>query len=76
MKVKTSITLSAELIKAIDKLLGDNGNRSDLVEKALRAYLLDRERQIRDARDLFTLNQHAEKLNKEARDVLSYQVKL
>lgn len=74
MKVKTSITLSSELLKTVDKLLGANGNRSRLVEKALRAYLLERERQKRDAKDLATLNQKAEKLNEEARDVLNYQV--
>ena len=76
MKIKTSITLSEDLVKEIDKLLGKSGNRSALVEKALRAYLRTQAQQIRNAKDLEILNQYADRLNEEARDVLFYQVEL
>lgn len=76
MKIKTSITLSEDLVKEMDKLLGRSGNRSALVEQALRNYLTAKAQQIRDAKDLEILNRRAHKLNKEAQDVLSYQVEL
>ena len=74
MKIKTSITLSEDLVKEMDKLLGRSGNRSALVEQALRGYLIAKMQQIREAKDLEILNRRAHKLNKEAQDVLSYQM--
>lgn len=76
MKVKTSITLSAELIQSIDELFGGQKNRSEFIEKAVRDYV-ERQTQIkRDLRDLDILNKNADKLNREAEDVLHYQVAL
>ncbi len=76
MKIKASITLSEDLVREMDKLMGRSGNRSALVEQALRDYLAAKAQQIRDAKDLEILNRRAHKLNKEAQDVLSYQVEL
>lgn len=76
MKLKTSITLSADVVQSLDALLGCSGNRSALIEQALRGYLASREQQVRDARDLAILNCSADRLNQEAEDVLSYQVEL
>ncbi len=76
MKTKTSITLSQDLIEKVDAILGPSGNRSAFVEQALRAFLIVRAQQIRDANDLEILNRRANRLNKEAQDVLSYQVQL
>jgi len=76
MKIKASITLSEDLVIEMDKLMGRSGNRSALVEQALRDYLAAKAQQIRDAKDLEILNRRAHKLNKEAQDVLSYQVEL
>ena len=76
MKIKTSITLSEELIQSIDELFGGRINRSEFIEKALKDYV---ERQIqrkKDLQDLDILNKKADKLNKEAVDVLSYQTGL
>jgi metal-responsive CopG/Arc/MetJ family transcriptional regulator len=39
MKVKTSITLSKELLKTIDKLSGRHKSRSEFIEAALKAYI-------------------------------------
>jgi metal-responsive CopG/Arc/MetJ family transcriptional regulator len=76
MKVKTSITLSAELIRQIDALASQYGTRSALIEQAVREFLAAQAKRTREAQDLEILNRRAEALNAEAEDVLSYQVKL
>jgi metal-responsive CopG/Arc/MetJ family transcriptional regulator len=76
MKVKTSITLSEELIRSIDELFGGQKNRSELIEKAVRDYVERQTQKKRDLKDLDILNKKADKLNREAEDVLSYQVNL
>lgn len=76
MKMKTSITLSVEVLKAIDKLSGEFKNRSEFIETALRAFIAQTIRNQRNARDLDIINRHATRLNKEAIDVLAYQVDL
>jgi len=74
MKTKTSITLSEDLVEAIDKSSGSGRNRSEFIEKAVRAYLALLERQRNNARDLEIISRRAERLNQEASDVLDYQV--
>ncbi len=76
MKVKTSITLSEELLKMIDEYTGEYKNRSEFIEKAVQAFIRQLIRRQEDARDLAIINQHADYLNREAADVLSYQVDL
>ena len=76
MKVKTSITLSEELLKAIDEYAGEYKNRSEFIEKAIRSFIRELIRKQEDARDLEIINQHVDYLNREAADVLSYQVDL
>lgn len=73
MRVKTSVTLSGETIRALDKAAGPNSNRSRLIEEAVRDYLARRQRAAREARDLAILNRSADRLNREVRDVLEYQ---
>ncbi len=74
MKVKTSVTLSEDLLKAVDAQAAPEGNRSEFIERALRAYLDQIIRAQRNARDFEIINEQASRLNKEAADVLSYQV--
>ena len=76
MKIKTSVTLSEDVLKELDRLLGRGGNRSAVLEQALREYLANRARRRREAADLEILNARADELNEEARDVLGYQVEL
>ena len=76
MKVKTSITLSAELIHQIDALASQYGTRSALIEQAVRDFLAAQAKRTRETQDLEILNRRAEALNAEAEDVLSYQVEL
>jgi metal-responsive CopG/Arc/MetJ family transcriptional regulator len=74
MKVKTSITLSKDLLKEMDSLLMDERNRSSLIERAIRFYIEHIKKEFRDRKDIDIINRHAEKLNREAEEVLSYQV--
>ncbi len=76
MKIKTSITLSEDIVTAIDAILGESMNRSALIEVALRAYLAQKAKESREDKDLKILNKNSERLNREAEDVLSYQVEL
>jgi len=74
MKVKTSISLPQDLVRQIDGLAGQHGNRSTLIERAIREFLAAQARRQRELQDLDILNRRADALNKEAEDVLSYQV--
>jgi metal-responsive CopG/Arc/MetJ family transcriptional regulator len=74
MKVKTSITLSEDLLEAIDKRSAQFKNRSDFIESAIRAFIAQMVREEQNAKDLAILNRQAERLNQEAIDVLSYQL--
>jgi metal-responsive CopG/Arc/MetJ family transcriptional regulator len=74
MKTKTSVTLSEELLRTIDRLSGDSGNRSQFIEVALRFYIDQTIRKERNARDIELINLKADRLNEEALDVLAYQV--
>ena len=76
MKVKTSVTLSDYLLKEVDKLLGKSGNRSVFIENALVYYLEMKRREKRNKMDLALINKNYTSLNKEAEDVLKYQVNL
>ena len=74
MKEKISITLSRNLLKAIDQLAGSRHSRSAFIERILRRYLRERARATIHARDLERINRAADRLNREAEDVLEYQV--
>lgn len=73
MKEKTSITLSKDLLAKVDRLAGSKQSRSAFIERVLRKYLKDRQRASIHARDVELLNQAADRLNREAEDVLEYQ---
>ena len=74
MKVKTSITLSEELLENIDRLAVNYKNRSDFIETALQKIVAQMIRAEQNERDLRIINENAERLNQEAEDVLAYQV--
>jgi metal-responsive CopG/Arc/MetJ family transcriptional regulator len=73
MKEKTSITLSKDLLARVDRLAGSKQSRSAFIERVLRKYFQDRQRTSIQARDLELLNQAADRLNREADEVLEYQ---
>ena len=76
MKVKTSITLSEDLLKAIDEYAGEYNNRSEFIEEAVRVFITRLIRRQQDAKDLEIINHRADRLNQEAMDVLTFQVDL
>ena len=76
MKVKTSITLSGEILTLIDQHHAEFRSRSEFLERAARAMLAHLARAKAERRDLRIINRHADELNAEAEDVLAYQVTL
>ncbi len=76
MKMKTSVTLSKDLVTLIDRHAEGESNRSAFIELAVRTYLQMLMRKKRDQQDLRTINRLSERLNKEAQDVLGYQAEL
>ncbi|MEE9402327.1 MAG: ribbon-helix-helix protein, CopG family [Dehalococcoidia bacterium] len=73
MKVKTSVTLSQEILALIDQHVEGENNRSAFIELAVKTYLELIIRKKRDQNDLQIINRLSEKLNREAIDVLQYQ---
>lgn len=76
MKVKTSVTLSQEILTLIDQYVEGENNRSAFIELAVKTYLELIKRNKRDQNDLQIINRLSEKLNREAIDVLQYQAEL
>lgn len=73
MKVKTSITLSKEILDLIEENIEKTENRSRFIENAIRYYMKHYQQSIRDAKDLSIINENYQKLNKEAEEVLDFQ---
>jgi hypothetical protein len=66
-KMKTSLTLSREVVRGIDRVAGKKRSRS------AGGYLSHRERAASNARDAEKINRFAHELNAEMQDVLAYQ---
>jgi metal-responsive CopG/Arc/MetJ family transcriptional regulator len=73
MKIKTSLTISQDLLEALDRLAGPGISRSAFVEEILRDYVEGRAQARREAREIAAINRHAAQLNAEMQDVLSFQ---
>jgi metal-responsive CopG/Arc/MetJ family transcriptional regulator len=73
MKEKTSITLSKEILKRIDRMAGSKQSRSAFIEAVLARYLRQHARAQIEARDLDLINKAVDELNDEVEDVLRYQ---
>lgn len=76
MKVKTSVTLSEDLLKTIDQRIGLHKNRSDFIETIVRAFIAQSIRDEQNRKDFEIINDNADRLNEEAADVLIYQMPL
>jgi metal-responsive CopG/Arc/MetJ family transcriptional regulator len=76
IKIKTSITISKKILASIDALLKEKENRSEFIEKILKDYLRSTNLKSHSTKDLAIINRNADRLNKEAEDVLNYQVEL
>ena len=73
MKVKTSITISEDILIAMDRIIQNKTNRSRFIELALRNYIQQQYRLQRDITDSEILNKNSKKFNSEAEDTLEYQ---
>ena len=76
MKTKTSIILSGTVLHGIDEHAADFRSRSEFIETAVRYFLAYLNRREAERKDLEIINRCADALNKEAEDVLNYQVPL
>ena len=76
MKAKTSLTLSEDLVKTLDKLAGTKVSRSAFIENILREFVDRRAAARRDAQAVAAINKHAAQLNAEMSDTLSFQSSL
>jgi metal-responsive CopG/Arc/MetJ family transcriptional regulator len=76
MKLKTSVTLSEDVVKRLDRAKRRGESRSEAIERLLRESLHAEARRAADLRDLALINAHAEQLNAEADDALGYQADL
>lgn len=73
MKAKTSLTLSEDLVKTLDKLAGNKVSRSAFIENILREFVDRRAAARRDAQAVTAINKHSAQLNAEMTDTLSFQ---
>jgi metal-responsive CopG/Arc/MetJ family transcriptional regulator len=78
MKIETTISLEPELLQKLDRLLESNGHSSlsELIEDLIRGFLAKADKPTYDLRELELINKNADRLNKEAEDVLTYQIDL
>jgi metal-responsive CopG/Arc/MetJ family transcriptional regulator len=76
MKLKTSVTLSEDMLKGLERASHKGESRSETIERLLRESLEARMRRVADRRDLMIINRHTDRLNAEAEDVLGYQTEL
>ena len=74
MKLKTSITLDEDVIAAVEAATHPGESRSQAIERLLLESLAARARAEIDARERSIIDKHADELNREAIDVLGYQV--
>lgn len=73
MKSKTSLSLSDDLLKDLDRMAGPSVSRSSFIERILRDFVEQRARQKRRAQEIAAINAHADKINSEMSDALSFQ---
>jgi len=73
MKSKTSITLSEDLLASVKRAGRRGESRSETIERLLRERLTDEAVRRAREREVAQINRHADALNAEAADVLSYQ---
>ncbi len=73
MKQKTSVSLSEEVLRELDRHAGGAESRSAYIERVLREHFRRRARVRINARDRRRINAAAKRLNTEAAEVLEEQ---
>ena len=71
-RVETTVSLPRDLLERANELNTDS-EIADVLETALRDLVKRKTREERDKHEIEIINSNAEKLNKEALDVLEYQ---
>lgn len=73
MKQKTSVSLSEEVLRDLEKYAGTGESRSAYIERVLRRHFRRRARATINARDRERIDAAADRLNTEAAEVLEDQ---
>lgn len=73
MKQKTSVSLSEDVLEKLEHYAGSGSSRSAYIERVLRRHFERRARLELNERDRRTIDAGAERLNREAADVVAYQ---
>lgn len=73
MKRKTSITLSEDVLRDLDRYAGSPGSRSAYIEGVLRRHFRKRAWAAEQARDIERIDAAADRLNEEMAEVLEIQ---
>jgi metal-responsive CopG/Arc/MetJ family transcriptional regulator len=73
MKIKTSVSISLDVLKKVDALSKPHSNRSEFIETAVRRFIEQLKKERRNADDLAIINRNYKRLNQEASAVLEYQ---
>jgi len=73
MRQKTSLTLSEDVLAAVKKAARRGESRSETVNRLLSERLAEHATQVARDREVAQINRHADALNAEAADVLTYQ---
>jgi metal-responsive CopG/Arc/MetJ family transcriptional regulator len=73
MKQKTSVSLSEDVLEKLEHYAGSGASRSAYIERVLRRHFNRRARLERNERDRRRIDAAADRLNREAADILEYQ---
>ena len=73
MKQKTSISLSDDVLEKLELYAGSGASRSAYIERVLKRHFRRRARLEVNTRDREKIDAAADRLNREAADVLEYQ---
>jgi metal-responsive CopG/Arc/MetJ family transcriptional regulator len=73
MKQKTSVSLSDDVLEKLERYAGPASSRSAYIERVLRRHFRRRARLEVNEQDRRKIDAAAERLNREAADVLDYQ---
>jgi len=73
MKLKTSVTLSEDIVKMIDKAAASHESRSEAIERLLRERFALLARHDADEKDRLLINRHAASRNPETLEALHHQ---
>ncbi len=76
MKIKTSVTLSPEVLASIDRIAGHECSRSQFIERVVRDYLRRADREAQRTREIGLLNAIADGRLGEPPDVEDYSAEV